>query len=86
MKIGTSVGEFVRRFAILLDQHRQWIFLATAALVAASILFDIGAGRVRLRGIGTYLRADQPGPYWRWIALKFFLGLVCGYLAWLFSR
>jgi len=82
--VRTSVGELGSRLAILLGQQRHWIFLGLALLVVASILSDLATGSVRLRGVGTYQRSDQPATYWRATALKAFVGLVCGYLSFKF--
>lgn len=48
----------------------RWMAWAVALLVLVSLAGEWLGGRARLRGVGTFLRTDDPGRFWLVLGVK----------------
>ena len=48
----------------------HWIGYVAVALIGLSVLYELGTGVARVRGVGIYPRSERPRAYWLTVGLK----------------
>ena len=47
-----------------------WIGYVVVALIGLSVVYELGTGVARVRGVGNYPRGERPRAYWLVVGLK----------------